>query len=89
MKIIHIMSIWNILTEFCDIKQKIRIKSPFTSIVYNHLVVKSSLIEYKETFSKMNDKQTVMLRTFLIEFKYHFKQLTVPFKIYADFESLF
>ena len=89
MKIIHIMSIWNILTEFCDIKQKIRIKSPFTSIVYNHLVVKSSLIEYKETFSKMNDKQTVMLRSFLIEFKYHLKQLTVPFKIYADFESLF
>ena len=40
MKIIHIMSIWKILTEFCAIKQKIRIKSPFTSIVYNHLVVK-------------------------------------------------
>lgn len=89
MKIIHIMSIWNILTEFCDIKQKIRIKSPFTSIVYNHLVVKSSLIEYKETFSKMNDKQTVMLRSCLTEFKYHFKQLTVPFKIFMLILNLF
>ena len=36
----------------------------------------------------INDKKAVKLRCGLIKFKNHFKQLTVPFKIYVDFESL-
>ena len=46
------------------------------------------LVEYKETYFKINGKQTVKLRSGLIKFKNHFKQLAVPFKIYTGFESL-
>ena len=42
--------------------------------------------EHKETFLKINDKQTVELRSGSIKFKNHFKQLAAPFKICADFE---
>ena len=34
----------------------------------------------------MNGKQTVKLRSGLIKFKNYFKQLAVPFKIYANFK---
>ena len=34
----------------------------------------------------MNGNQSVELRSGSIKFKNHFKQLAVPFKIYADFE---
>ena len=40
----------------------------------------------KETCLKINGKQTAKLRSGSIKFKNHFKQLAVPFKIYADFE---
>ena len=46
----------------------------------------SSEREHKEAFLKINGKQTVKLRSGSIKFKNHFKQLAVPFKIYADFE---
>ena len=36
----------------------------------------------------INGKQTVKLKSGSIEFKNYFKQLTIPFKIYADFECL-
>ena len=35
---------------------------------------------------KINGKQAVKLRSGLIKFKNHFKQLAAPFKIYADLE---
>ena len=38
---------------------------------------------------KINGKQSVKLKSDSIKFKNYFKQLAVPFKIYADFESLF
>ena len=37
---------------------------------------------------KINDKQSVKLRTGSIRFKNHWKLLAAPFRIYADFESL-
>ena len=37
---------------------------------------------------KINDKQSVKLRSDSIKFKNYFKQLAVPFKSYADFESV-
>ena len=47
------------------------------------------LIEHKETCLKINGKQTVKSRNGPIKFKNHFKQLAVPCKIYAYFESVF
>ena len=50
------------------------------------------LQEHKETCLKINGKQNVELRSGSIKSKNHFKQLSVsiyvPFKIYADFESI-
>ena len=37
----------------------------------------------------MNGKQSVKLKSGSISFKNYFKQLPVPFKIYADFECIF
>ena len=37
---------------------------------------------------KINGKNTVTLRSGSMKFRNYFKQLAVPFKIYADFESL-
>ena len=42
--------------------------------------------EHKDTCLKIHGKQSVKLKGGSIEFKNHFKQLAVPFKIYADFE---
>ena len=49
---------------------------------------KTALIEHKEFCLKINGKQSVKLRSALIKFKNHFKHLAVPFKIYADFDSV-
>ena len=46
------------------------------------------MVEHKETFLKINGKQTVKLGSGSIKFKNHFKQLAVPFKIYDGFESI-
>ena len=46
------------------------------------------MVEHKETCLKINGKQTLKLKSGSIKFKNYFKQLTVPFKIYADFESV-
>ena len=46
------------------------------------------MIKHKETCLQINGKQTVKLKDGLTGFKNHFKQLAVPFKIYADFESV-
>ena len=83
MEINHIMSISKFLTDLCAIRQKIRIKITFGSIVYYVLVLKK-----KETCLKMNSKQSVKLESGLIKLKNYFKQLDVPFKVYVDFESI-
>ena len=44
------------------------------------------LIEHKENCLIINGKQSVKLKSGSISFKNYFKQLPVPFKIYADFE---
>ena len=45
------------------------------------------LIEHKENCLIINGKQSVKLKSGSISFKNYFKQLPVPFKIYANFES--
>ena len=46
------------------------------------------MIQHKKVYLTINDKQSVKLRSSSIKFKNYFKQLAVPFKIYADFESV-
>ena len=46
------------------------------------------LIEHKENYLIINGEQSVKLKSVSISFKNYFKQLPVPFKIYADFECI-
>ena len=46
----------------------------------------SVLIKHKENCLSINGKQSVKLEKGIIEFKNYFKQMPVPFKIYADFQ---
>ena len=45
------------------------------------------LIKPKENCLSINGKQSVKLEKGIIEFENYFKQTSVPFKIYADFEG--
>ena len=47
---------------------------------------KNVLIKYKENCLSVNGKQSVKLEKGIIKFESYFKQIPVPFKIYADFE---
>ena len=49
----------------------------------------SVLIKHKENCLSINGKQSVKLEKGIIEFENYFKQILVPFKIYADFECNF
>ena len=44
------------------------------------------LIKHKEDCLSINDKQSIKLEKGITEFEYCFKQIPVPFKMYADFE---
>ena len=44
------------------------------------------LIKHKEDCLSINGQQSINLEKGSIEFKNYFKQLPVPFKVYADFE---
>ena len=44
------------------------------------------LTKHKEDCLSVNGKQSVKLEKRIIEFENYFKQIPVPFKIYADFE---
>ena len=46
----------------------------------------SVLIKHKENCLSINGKQSVKLEEGIIEFENYFKQIPVPFKIYAGFE---
>ena len=46
------------------------------------------VLEHKENCLIINGKQTAKLKTGSISFKNYFKQIPVPFKIYADFKCL-
>ena len=47
----------------------------------------SVLIKHKENCLSINGKQSVKLEKGIVKFENYFKQIPVPFKIYADFES--
>ena len=44
------------------------------------------MIKHKEICLSINGKQFVKLEEGIIKFENYFKQIPVPFKIYADFE---
>ena len=46
----------------------------------------SVLIKHKEDFLNINGVQSIKVEERTIEFENYFKQIPVPFKIYADFE---
>ena len=49
-------------------------------------VSKNKLTEHKEVCLSLNGAQSVRLEKGTVKFKNYFKQIPVPFKIYADFE---
>ena len=67
-------------------KTKNNNKKHFCECCLQCLSSEKVLIEHKETCLKINVKQSVKLKDGLTGFKNHFRQLTAPFKIYADFE---
>ena len=90
MKITVIMCISSkILTDLCAIKQRIKIKNIFAQCCLQCFSSRKVLIEHKENCLIINGKQSVKLKSGSISFKNYFKQLRVPFKIYASFECIF
>ena len=85
MKISHI-HIEDVNRFMCN-KTKNKNRKHFCKYCLQCFSSKRVLVEHEETCQKINGKQTVKLKS-SIKFKNHFKQLTVPFKIYADFESI-
>ena len=71
-----------------SVKLKIKVRNIFVSVVYSILVVKNFSIKHRTDCLVTNGKQSVKLKSSTIKFKNYFKQLPVPFKIYADFECI-
>ena len=70
---------------------KIKQENIFLTRKYVYLQCFSSdeiLIKHKEVCLVINGKQNVTLKSGTISFKIYFKQMPVPFKIYADFECI-
>ena len=85
MKISHITSILKILT---DLSAKDNNKKRFCRYCLQCFSSEKVVEEHQKVCLKINGKQNLKLRSGSIKFKSHFKQLVVPFKIYADFELI-
>ena len=69
-------------------KTRCRNKKPFFLYCLQYFSSERVLVEHKEICFKISGKQSAKIRSGSIKFKNHFKQLAVPFMIYADFESV-
>ena len=58
----------------------------FCKYYLQYFTSKRVLIEHKENCLMINGKQRVKLRSGSMKYKIHFKQSSVPFKIYTDSE---
>ena len=67
-------------------KAKNKNKKYFCKSCLQCFVSKNVLTEYKKLCLSINGAQSVRLEKGTIEFKNYFKQIPLPFKIYADFE---
>ena len=76
------------LNRFMCNKTKNENKKFFCKGCLQYFSSENFLIEHKENCLIINGKQNVKLKSGSISFKNCFKQQTVPFKIYADFECL-
>ena len=69
-------------------KTKTKSQKHFCRYCLQCFSIKKILQEHSKVCLKMNGKQSVKLKSGSIKFKNNFKQLAVPFMIYADFDSL-
>ena len=67
-------------------KTKYKNKKWFCRSCLQCFIRTSVLIKHKQNSLSINGKQSVKLEKGITEFENHFKQIPVPFKIYADFE---
>ena len=88
MKISHIMCISETLKDLCARRIKSKIKNTFCKYCLQIFGNERVFIEHKISRLEINGRQSAKLRRVSIKFKNHFKQLDVPFNIYADFESV-
>ena len=75
----------NILTDLCFTKQKIKIKKSCKSCL-QCVSSENILTKHKEDCLSINGNQFVKVEEGTVEFEIYFKQIPVPFKVYADFE---
>ena len=76
------------MTDLCSIKQNTRVKKHFCKNCLQCYSSEKILSEHKEDCLVIHGKQNVKLEKGFISFKIYFKQIPVPFKIYADFECI-
>ena len=74
------------MTDLCFTKQRIKAKKYFCNSCLQCFSCKNVLAEHKKVYLSINGAQSVRLEKGTIEFKNYFKQILIPFKIYADFE---
>ena len=67
-------------------KTKKKNKKYFCKSCFKFFSSKNVLTERKEVCLSINGAQSVRLQKGTVEFKSYFKQIPVPFKVYADFE---
>ena len=79
------MSTLKILADLCCTKQN-KNKKWFCRSCLQCFSNENVLIKHKEDCLSINGQQSVNLEKRITEFENYFKQLPVPFKIYADFE---
>ena len=72
--------------RFMFYKTKNKNKKHFCKSCLQCFSSKNVLTELKEDCLSINRKQSVKLEKGTIEFENYFKQIPVPFRIYADFE---
>ena len=83
----HYVNIKSFNRFMCN-KTKTKNKKHFLRYCLQCFSSKKVLEKHEKFRLKINGKQSGKLRSGSIKFKNHFKQLAVPFKIYADFESI-
>ena len=74
------------VNRFMFHKTKNKKKKWFSKSCLQCFSSENMLIKHKENCLSINGKQSVKLEEGIIKFENYFKQIPVPFKIYADFE---
>ena len=80
------MCISKTLTDLYFTNQKKKHKKWFCRSCLQCFSSANVLIKHKKDCLSINGKQSVKLEKGITEFENYFKQIPVPFKIYADFE---